>query len=128
MNRSLLNTEWYGNVLLKQGLPRFFSPGEHEALQKALKGPVSDTLIVSLIDAATEAGRPVYFASTLSPSPTIDHYRSSGRLLGLVSLVTPPPEAFGLELQRTLETWLRDFRTAGLDGWRLPHSPAADAG
>ncbi|MFB0515914.1 MAG: hypothetical protein ACETWG_04840, partial [Candidatus Neomarinimicrobiota bacterium] len=141
VNRSLLNTDWYPAYVIREGIPRFITRVEllilrSEILEDIKSGrrpdpsgsPFSDTLIVRIIKAAQREGRPVYFAATLASSGTIDRYRSAGRLLGLVTLVTPTDKAYSQQLRSLASTWTGQFRTGGLDSWRLRHARAADAG
>jgi len=141
VNRSLLNTEWYPILLIDQGLPRFTGKVDLEAIrisiskrmaEKRVKVPaagiIGDTLILKLIDAAERAERPVYFSKTLSITDKIKAAAANGRDLGLVTLVSPIRGA-GAELyRRTFTNWVGNFRTGGLDGWRLRHSSPNDAG
>ena len=135
VNRSLLNTEWYPGLLMKEGLPRFISPDELTALRQSIldkikaekgkipsAGPFSDTLLVKIIEAAQREGRPVYFAATLYSSPVIDRYTGGGRNLGLVMLVTPSKAAYEDQIEAAFNLWLKDFRTAGLDNWSLRYT------
>lgn len=141
VNRSLLNTTWYPVYLIEQGLPRFIAPNEIEAFREAVLGemkekklsmgpggPFGDTLIVRLIDAATVAGRPVYLSHTLYESPTILRLKEHGRNLGLITLVTPASESYAAQLRHVFQLWLKDFRTGGLDSWRLRAAPETDSG
>ncbi len=140
VNRSLLNTDWYPIYIIKEGVPRFITKRELDELRtkiqqemKAKKaaigpgGPFGDTLIVRLIDAAIREGRPVYMSHTLYESDVVERYREKGRSLGLVSLVTPPTEPYGEELKKLFRLWLEEYRTGGLDSWRLRHAKAGDA-
>lgn len=141
VNRSLLNSDWYPMYLIKEGLPKFITQSQLEELRTKILndikekktsfpsgGLLSDTLMVRLIESAAQKGQPVYFAATLASSEVADRYRKKGRNLGLVTLVTPPAESYPAELKRLLKTWLDDFRTGGLDSWRLHHAKEADAG
>ena len=135
VNRSLLNTEWYPGLLMRGGLPRFISPDELTTLRQSIlakikaekgkipsAGPFSDTLLVKIIEAAQREKRPVYFAATLYSSPVIDRYTSGGRNFGLVTLVTPTAAAYEDQIRAAFNTWLKDFRTAGLDDWSLRYT------
>ena len=139
-NRSLLNTEWYPAHMIKKGLPRFITTSELKELRENILadmknnktrigpgGPFGDTLIVRLIESATKEGRPVYLAHTLYDSDVIKHYREKGRQLGLVTLATPPIKPLKQDLRELVKIWLEEFRTGGLDSWRLHHSKKGDA-
>ncbi len=141
VNRSLLNTDWYPARLIQEGVPRFITQGDLKALRAEIleahktrdkpipsQGPFSDTLIVRLVEAAQRESRPVYFAATLASSGTIDQYCQSGRQFGLVTLVTPTDKTYSTQLQSLVGSWISQFRTGGLDSWRLRHAKAADAG
>jgi hypothetical protein len=91
-------------------------------------GPYSDTLLTRLIEASTREGRPVYFAVTLYPTEAVKRYSDKGFDLGLVTLVTPATEPYPRMLQNLVKVWLNDFRTGGLDSWRVRHAKAATAG
>jgi hypothetical protein len=140
VNRSLLNTDWYPTYMVEKGLPRFISKRELEDLReniltdlKAKKtrvgpgGPFGDTLIVRLIESATKEERPVYLAHTLYESDVVKRYRGKGRQLGLVTLATPPTKSYKQEMRELVTVWLEEFRTGGLDSWRLHHSKKGDA-
>ncbi len=141
VNRSLLNTEWYPMLLIDQGLPRFIGKAELEELRNSLSksmaekrikmptaGIIGDALILKLIEAAERAERPVYFSKTLSITDMIRTAAANGKNLGLVMMVSPI-RGTGTDLyRRTFSNWIGNFRTGGLDGWRLRHSSANDAG
>lgn len=141
VNRSLLNTEWYPLYKIEQGLPRFI--GKDELLQmrdtifaqmKANKqaagvgGPLGDTLMQRIVESAQRAGRPVYLAKTLYSSPVVNGLSDNGYDLGLVTLVTKSDKSYAETLRAYYKTWIDDYRTGGLDGWRLRESPQTDAG
>ncbi|MGB2958357.1 MAG: hypothetical protein WBD30_05680 [Bacteroidota bacterium] len=141
VNRSLLNTDWYAQVLMNDGVPAFISPQEHDDLREAIlreikeqkaaippAGPFSDPLLERLIEACKKAGRPVYFAATLMRSDVVEKYGESGRGLGLVTLVTPPAVSDRSQLKSVLEVWLKEFRTSGMDSWELRHAKKSRAG
>ncbi len=140
VNRSLLNTDWYPTYMVKKGLPRFITTSELDELReniladmKAKKtpvgpgGPFGDTLIVRLIESAIKEGRPVYLSHTLYDSDVVKRYREKGRPLGLVTLATPPTKPYKQDLQELIKIWLEDYRTGGLDSWRLHYSREGDA-
>lgn len=135
VNRSMLNTDWYPFLLINEGMPRFITESGLQELREKVwsemkvkntpipsYGPFSDTLIVRVIDAATRAGRSVYFAATLFSSDVVDRYRERGHNLGLVTLVNPKAESYPLQLTNLFRTWISDFRTGGLDSWRLRYA------
>jgi hypothetical protein len=141
VNRSLLNTDWYPMYIIEHGLPNFITKGKLDELRENILndirerkasvpsvGPFSDTLIVRIIESADKVGRPVYFAWTLYDTPTIKRYMDAGRPLALVTLVTTPTQSYAEDLNDAVRLWLHDFRTGGLDSWRLHHAKAADAG
>jgi hypothetical protein len=134
-NRSMLNTDWYPFLLMDEGTPRFVTQSSLDELREKILseiktknitipsyGPFSDTLIVRIIEAATRAERSVYFAATLFSSDVVDRYRERGHNLGLVTLVNPRTEPYPLQLKNLLKTWISDFRTGGLDSWRLRYA------
>jgi hypothetical protein len=141
VNRSLLNTDWYVQVIVNDGVPTFISPEDHDNLRervwKEIKeegaaipagGPFSDPLLERLVEACTKTGRPVYFSATLMRSAVVEKYRESGRGLGLVTLVTPPPASDRSQLRSVLNSWLGEFRTSGMDSWELRHAKKSRAG
>ncbi len=141
VNRSLLNTEWYPMYVIEQGLPRFISKSQQEKMRdsaaKRLKekdtdmppgGLVSDTLIKLLVNSAERAQRPVYFANTFYVTENLKDLAENGRQLGMATLITSSDTPYNEQLQHTFATWTADFRTGGLDSWRLHHAPEADAG
>jgi len=141
VNRSLLNTEWYPIYVMEHGVPRFIDKAELAALRssilKAAKGKegqvppgglFGDALILRIVDSAERADRPVYFSKTMFPSKELEPLIRNCRELGLVCLVTPSQIPYAEQLRKSYQTWLDDFRTAGLGSWRLKSSPKADAG
>ena len=127
-NRSLLNTDWYPLRIIEQGVPAFTTADEIKAIHEHAKPPWSDTLIVKLVDAATRAHRPVYFAQTLAPAPVLDSLKEKGELVGLAVLVTPFDKPVQELRREWCATWLREFRTGGLDSWYLRHIRSGHAG
>lgn len=123
VNRSLLNSEWYPLHIIGKGVPTFITSDELEELRSASKPPFSDTLIVRLIKAAEREKRPVYFAASLAPSGTLDPYKEAGVTLGLATLVTRPSIPYPDEIEKMAETWINEYRTVGLDGWRIHNIP-----
>jgi len=141
VNRSLLNTDWYPQILMNDGLPTFIGPEESDSLREAIwrdiqergasippGGPYSDPLLGRLIEACKRAGRPVYFAATLARSDVVEKYGDVGRGLGLVTLVTPPTQSDRSQLRQVLKTWLEEFRTSGMDSWDLHYAKPSRAG
>ena len=141
VNRPLLNTEWYPLSLLKEGIPTLITAGSLDSLRTTIirnlkeskgsvpsGGPFSDVLIERLIEACRNAGRPVYFAATLQHTGVVKRLHESGRQLGLVTLVTPPVESDRNQMRRAVTTWLKDFRTGGIDGWGIRHAKETKAG
>ncbi len=140
-NRSLLNTEWYPEYLLKHNAPPFLAPGEIKSFRESLfalakegkiaptaGGLFGDSLIVRIVAAAQQTGRPVYFSHTLYETDVTKRLSANGRDLGLVTLVTPAKTPYEQQLRTVFSKWLNDFRTGGLDSWRLRQSKPGDAG
>jgi len=88
----------------------------------------SDTLVLRLLDSANQAHRPVYFALTLWLSPRLKPLQEHARLLGLARLVTPAAESYGPQLRTVMTAVLHDYRTGGLNSWRLRSAKPNDAG
>jgi len=141
VNRSLLNTEWYPIYLIERGAPAFITGYylkelrdilpiyyKEQNLQIPLVGLTSDTLLTKLIEQSVTDARPVYFARTLAPSDVISRYEKGGRHLGIVTLVTPPVRSHKEDIEGLFKIWLCEFRTGGIDSWRLAHAKEADAG
>jgi hypothetical protein len=140
-NRSLLNTDWYPMYVIESGLPRFIGKRELDELRDSIlremkgkdarpspAGPFGDTLIRMIVSSAERAGRPVYFAKTLYITDGLKQLEKKSRDLGLVTLVTPSEVPYAEQLRMTYGRWIEDFRTGGLDSWRLRHAPESDAG
>ena len=128
VNRSLLNTSWYPLHVIEEGVPRFITGSELEEFRETTKPPFGDKLITRIVDAAEREGRPVYFSLTLYPSEVIDGYMDRGRMLGLVSLVTTPKQPYADDLAAAATTWTQEFRTGGLDSWKVHFGKENDAG
>ncbi len=128
VNRSLLNTSWYPLRVIQEGVPRFVTGAELEDLREETKGKCSDNLIVRLIEAAGREGRPVYFSLTLYPSEEIDPYFEKGRMLALATLVTPTKHSYARQLDDAAGVWISEFRTGGIDSWRVHYARPGDAG
>jgi hypothetical protein len=91
-------------------------------------GPYGDSLVGLIVASAERAGRPVYLASTLSASEGAEKLRSKGRQLGLATLVSATQQVYGDQVRSTYETWLKKYRTVGLDAWQFRYAPETDAG
>ena len=121
VNRSLLNFEWYPLEVIRKGVPRFITSDELNELRTVTEPPFCDTLIVRLIKAAEREKRPVYFASTLGSSRTLDPFRESGIVLGLATLVSESPVSHSVEINHIAKIWIDEYRTVGLDGWGIQY-------
>ena len=141
VNRSLMNTDWYPLYVIEHGLPRFIGKPQLDQLRESIleesrkdKEPLNsgglfgDTLILRLIQSAQQAGRPVYFAKTLYITEKLKKASEEGRDLGLVNLVTPSQVPYAQQLSSVYNKWLDDFRTSGLESWRLRNAPETDGG
>jgi hypothetical protein len=141
VNRSLLNTDWYPMYLVKDGSPNFVTSRELEEIRENIlesiksekikmppTGPYSDTLIIKLIQAAEREGREVYFAATLYLSEPIKKYWDNGIKLGLVTLVTTPKESYKNQYNKIANIWINEFRTSGMDSWKIKYAKTGDAG
>ncbi len=141
INRSLLNSDWYPIYVIEHGAPRFISKGNLDNLRGFIKqqikdkkisipptGPFCDTLIYMIINSAEHANRPVYFAKTLYITDNLKPLSKRGRDLGLVTLVTSPKISYGKQLREVYNKWMEEFRTDGLNSWRLRYSSKGDAG
>lgn len=141
VNRSLLNTEWYPVYLIKRGAPAFITEYYLKELRETLPayykeqnlqvpsvGLPSDTLLTMLIEQSVRESRPVYFAKTLTQTDVISRYEEGGRHLGIVTLITPPVRSHKEDIECLFKIWLSEFRTGGIDSWRLAHAKEADAG
>jgi hypothetical protein len=141
VNRSLLNTEWYPVYVIENGLPRFTDKSELENLRSSILreirekkpgpspgGPFGDTLVLKIIESAGRAGRPVYLSKTVYLTEPLMDVIDRGRDLGLVTLVTPSKASYTDQLRKVYGKWIDDFRTGGLQSWRLRNAPETDAG
>ncbi len=141
VNRSLLNTEWYPILLIDSGLPRFTSKADLEEIRESMGGAlgdgkikptsaglIGDTLILKLIEAAQRAQRPLYFSKTLFITEKLKAAAANGIDLGMVTLVSPAGRSKAELYRRSFINWIENFRTGGLDSWRLRFSSANDAG
>jgi hypothetical protein len=141
VNRSLLNTDWYPIYLIETGSPNFVTKKElnelrdniweaikSEKIQMPPTGPYSDTLITKLVKAAEREGKPVYLAATLYLSGPIKKYWDSGRKLGLVTIVNAPEETYNYQISNITNIWLNEFRTSGIDSWKIKYAKTGDAG
>jgi hypothetical protein len=140
VNLSLLNTKWYPSLIVKEGVPPFITQSGMDSLeaemavhlQKVRAGqvpfvPFGDRLLARIIDAAQRVGRPVYFACTVESRAITRRFRAEGRRLGLVTLVTPATQTYQAQLQKLFRIWENEFRTAGLDSWKLRASKETSA-
>jgi hypothetical protein len=141
VNRSLLNTEWYPIYIIENGLPRFTDKTQLENLRSSILqrikqkksspspgGPFGDTLVLKIIESAGRAGRPVYISKTVYLTEPLMDVIEQGRDLGLVTLVTPSRASYADQLRKVYRKWIEDFRTGGLESWRLRNAPETDAG
>ncbi len=141
VNRSMLNTEWYPGYLINSGLPNFLGGIKIEDFRNGIMdeiksgrmkmpdtGPFSDSLIIKLVKAAERERVPVYFAATLYYSEGIKKYWENGIQFGLVTLVTKPGESFYNQFNRVIDSWLNDFKTGGIDSWKMQFADKGDAG
>jgi hypothetical protein len=144
VNRSLLNTDWYPREIVKEGVPAFITQAELETLKVQVAADIEkvksstipwqdfallgDRLIVRLIESAQRSGRPVYFACTVESSKLLKPFMTQGRRLGLLTLVTPSPTSYPMQLRKLFTTWTSEFRTGGLDSWQLRSASEARAG
>jgi len=141
VNRSLLESPWYPEILPKLGVPKFLEDGELSRIREAkfaeiaatkptgpIFGVVSDTLIARIIEAADKAERPVYLAATCSETPLITKLRAEGVGLGFVTQVSGIKEDSSKLAKRAMRRWLSEFRTGGLDSWQVKYAQPADAG
>jgi hypothetical protein len=144
VNRSLLNTDWYFSLIMREGVPSFISQAVYDSLGKQVSAEMSrarsaqvpyqqvpllgDRLVVRVIEAAQRVGYPVYFACTLDPVDLLQKYVREGRRLGLVTLVTPTSKQYTDQARKLLTTWVTEFRTGGLDSWRLRSAKDTRAG
>jgi tetratricopeptide (TPR) repeat protein len=144
VNRSLLNTEWYASSIVKDGVPPFVTKAGRDSLSAQISADyqlvkqgkmqlsdlafLGDRLIVRIIDAAQRAGRPVYFACTIDENKLLKECASRGRRLGLATLVTPSTKPYEAQGRDLLNTWIREFRTGGLDSWRVRYEKDSRSG
>lgn len=141
VNRSLLNTEWYPIYVIENGLPRFTDRSELENLRSSILreirekklgpspgGPFGDALVLMIIESAGRAGRPVYISKTVYLTEPLMDVIEQGRDLGLAILVTPSRASYADQLRKAYRKWTEDFRTGGLESWRLRNAPETDAG
>ncbi len=141
VNRSLLNTEWYPLYIIEGGFPRFINKGELDNLRSSIirqlkekktslspGGPFGDTLILKIVESAERAGRPVYLSKTVYLTDRLEKLCENGSDLGLVTLVTASEISYTDQLRKMYGKWIEDFRTSGLESWRLRSAPQTDAG
>ncbi|MCB1058622.1 MAG: hypothetical protein KDB65_00190 [Calditrichaeota bacterium] len=140
-NMSLLNTKWYPVYLVEHGAPQFVTASEVEAIRDSsdqalaartektpVWNPYSYPLITKMIGAAERERRPVYFAHTVYEDEFIKSYKEQGCLLGLATLVTPCGDDKNKRLEDAMRIWVNQFRTGGMDSWRLRSTKPTDAG
>jgi len=142
VNRSLLNTEWYPQHIIKNdGIPNFITQKDLTKLRKEIldeikdgkklapqTGPFSDTLITRLIDSAIESKRPVYLAATLYRSRVIKKYIEDGTNFGLVTRIGRTNKNYSNDIKKLVNIWLNEFRTGGLNSWHLKYGKDTAAG
>ena len=134
VNRSLMNTEWYPGYLMEHGLPRFMTQDQIKAFRerrladKPVQGEIGDSLVVLMTDYAAKFGRPVYFALTLYDSDILAPLKSKGELLGMAIRVTESDKPYAEEVVAVMRKWLSDYRTGGLDSWKLQFANLASPG
>jgi hypothetical protein len=128
VNRSLMNTDWYPLRVMDEGAPAFTTHDEINSIHEKTAPPWSDTLIVRLVESAQRAGRSVYFSLTGPSSGTLARLKENGRLAGLSLQVTGLTKSYDASLRSTTESWLKNFRTGGMDSWRLRNAKSGDAG
>jgi len=135
VNRSLLNTEWYPEHLIKnEGVPKFITSTELINLRKDISnkikvgkmamppmGPFSDTLITNLISSSYENQRPIYLASTLYQTEIIKKYLKDGLKLGLVTKIKTSSIKYSDQIKAIVDVWLNEFRTGGLESWGIKY-------
>lgn len=140
-NMSLMNTEWYPVFLVERGAPKFTTASDVKAVRDSVdqaiasrteKTPIMNSyanpLLAKMISAAERENRPVYFALTVCEDDFINSYKKSGRILGLATLVTPTKEDEAAQTAAVMRALLGEFRTGGLDSWRLRNSKPIDSG
>ncbi|KPJ61049.1 MAG: hypothetical protein AMJ46_03520 [Latescibacteria bacterium DG_63] len=141
VNRSLLNSDWYPMYVIEHGLSRFTDRDELEDLRSSILkemkkkkasadagGPFGDTLIVKIVESAERARRPVYISRTVFITKKLKPLLERGRDLGLVTLATRSEIPYAEQLRKVYGKWIKDFRTGGLQSWRLRSAPDTDAG
>ncbi len=141
VNRSLMNAPWYPLEIIKEGVHDYITKSEvdkiqAECIQNFIKSdrkgnPValsSDTLIVRLIESAKLANRPVYAALTLEETPKLKPFIDNGFHVGLAIRLTASQDKNESVVKHNFGIWLNEFRTGGLDSWRLRNAKPSDAG
>ena len=113
--------------MIDEGVPRFVTNSELVELRQTSKPPYSDELIARIVEAGEREGRPVYFSHTLYLSPLLDPIRDKGRVLGLATLVTAPKRSYADQLGDVADVWINEYRTGGMDGWRVRFARKGDA-
>ncbi len=121
VNRSLLNTDWYALQLIDQGrIPRFITADELAEMRKG-KGPYDTMLIEKLLPSAKKNQQPLYFALTLYMNEPLEKLAADGFTVGLAHAVAPVDGRKNL-VRKTSATWLSEFRTGGLDSWKVRYA------
>lgn len=138
VNRSLLNTEWYPALIKNETELNFITQENLNLLRKGIldnikkaeykSGPFSDTLITYIVETAKDQNRPIYFASTLYSTDIIKRYKSEGRNLGLVTLITPSKKKHSMQIEAMFKKWIKEFRVGGLNSWKLRYGNKSLAG
>jgi hypothetical protein len=70
----------------------------------------------------------VYFACTLDDTKLLRELKSHGRTLGLATMVTSTTRPYEAQCRDLLNTWIKDYRTGGLDSWRLRYEKDSHSG
>ncbi len=128
VNRSLLNTSWYPDHVIGEGVPRFITNAALVELKKSTSGPWDDVLINKIIEAGRDEKIPVYFSHTLYKTAGIAGHFEMGHDLGLATLVTPSVAQYKEQVLRVAEIWTHDFRTSGMESWKLRYGTKSNAG
>jgi len=128
VNRSLLNTDWYPDHVISEGVPRFITKAALGELKKTTRGPWDEELIKRIIDAGHDENIPVYFSHTLYKTAGIAGYFETGRDLGLATLVTPSDQSYRDQSTRVADIWIREFRISGMESWGLRYGGKTSAG
>jgi tetratricopeptide (TPR) repeat protein len=155
VNQSLLNVDSYQSSVVKEGVPEFitragldslmvevsadrerYAKRQISAFEQASGFPdprnefmnLGDRLVVRIIEAAERTGRPVYFACTVNKYNLWEQRAPRAMYLGLVTLVTRSSVPYSERLRKLFRMWTSEYRTGGLDSWRLHSTGRNDAG